>query len=218
MAAQAQCGGSAVSSILSDPPSRYARPDNIRRALGLRSEGVLRVLMRSPRLTHQINLRLNEMLGEVPRLSPADLRLAEGLLSVSAARFDEIARTVAVLSQAKVIQRSVCGKQLSTVVAFCGDKEILRFVRSRELPVFAGLRPHAELDAAILQSLASSAACFLFGLLPRNFQLRLVLHRPTGQLGGILDCPTPEAKEALKALLAAALAFLASRTEAGEAK
>jgi hypothetical protein len=206
-----------MTNLIQDPPTRYARPENMRRVLGFRSPGVLQALLRSPRLTRRIDERLEVMLGEPPRLPPGDLRLAEVLLTMPEDRFQQVARIVAVLTQAKAIRRTVCGRQLATVADFCGNKHILRFVRDHDLPVFAGIRPCATLDEATLQSQTASAACFLFGLLPRNFQLRLVLHRAPGQLGGVLDCPTPEAREALKTLVEAALAFLAGRDGAGPA-
>lgn len=205
-----------MTNLLTDAPTRFARPENMRRVLGLRSPDVLQTLMRSPRLVRRIDERLEVLLGEAPKLSPEDRQIAEVLMNLPEPQFQTLARVVAVLTQARAIRRTVCGRQLSAVVAFCGYRDILRFIRDHDLPVFPGIRPCATQEETTLHSQAASAACFLFGLLPRNFQLRLVLHRPPGQLGGVLDCPTPEAREVLKSLLQAALAFLAQQPDQGQ--
>lgn len=200
--------------LLTDPPTTYARPENIRRVMGIKTDAVLSALLASPRLRPQIDARLAVMLGDVPEMAPEDRRVAEFLLGVTDAQFSEIARIVAVLTQAPVVQRTVDGATLALVAEFAGDNGILQFMRDREIPAFAGVRPTKDLSEEVLQACAVSCECYLVALLPRNFQLRLVLHRPQGQLRGSLDIPGPEARRALCRLLELALSYLSSRKAA----
>lgn len=200
-----------MTSILTDPPSRFAKPENLCRALGLRNEEVFHTLMRSPRLVARIDERIEAQLGSVTGLPDDDLRTAETLLMLSQEEFQRTARLVGVLAQARTIRRTVCGQQLGEVVAFCGTKDILRFIRDNDVPAFPGIRPCATLDLSGLETSAKVAASFLFGLMPRSFQMRLVLAREPRDLSGALDCPNQEGRAALTSLLHAAMSFLGTQ-------
>lgn len=203
-----------MASLLTDPPTRYARPENIRRITGFKSDAVLSALLASPRLRPRIDARLATMLGGMPEMSPEERRIAEFLLCVTDDQFSEIARIVAVLTQAPIIRRTVDGAILAAVADFAGSNAILQFIRDHDVPTFAGVRPTKGLTAEFLLACAVSCECFLVALLPRNFQLRLVLHRPQGQLRGSLDIPGPEARQALCGLLELSLVFLSAQKAA----
>jgi hypothetical protein len=200
-----------MTNLLTDPPSRFAEPENLRRVLGLRNVAVFEALMSSPRLVARIDEKIEAQFGSVGDLPTEIRRPAETLLMCSQEEFKKTAKLVGVLAQARKIKRTVCGQQLGEVVAFCGTKDILRFIRDNDVPVFPGIRPCTALDASSLEASAKFAAAFLFGLMPRGFQMRLVLTREPSQLSGALECPTPESRVALIALLDAATSFLGSQ-------
>lgn len=204
-----------MTNLLLDPPTRYSRPDNLRRFLGLKNLTLLEMLLQSPRLTKFIDKQVERMLGEVPALPSDERYLAEILLNLPEDKFQKIVRTVAIFTQAKAIQRTVSGSELNNIAQFYGDTNILHFIRDNDLPIFAGIKPCIVLNEASLQSYTTAAACFIFGFLPRNFQLRLILHRHQGQLNGSLECPNPEAREILKSLLRTALDFLGIHKQVG---
>jgi hypothetical protein len=206
-----------MTSLLTDPPSRYAEPENLRRVLGLRNEAVFRTLMGSPRLVARIDEKVEAQFGAVTGLPAEIQRTAETLLALPQEDFRRISQLVGVLAQARKIKRTVCGQQLGEVVAFCGNKDILRFIRDNEVPAFPGIRPCTSLDAASLDASAKLAASYLFGLMPRSFQMRLVLSREPSELTGALNCPTPESRAALAALLDAAVLFRKAQDAAGTA-
>lgn len=203
-----------MADLLNDLPTTYAQPGNIRRALGLKSNNLLQTFLASPRLRAQIDAQLVRILGEIPEMCSEDRYIAEFLVSTNDQQFREVACIVTALTQAQAIQRTLSGHTLAAVVALCGGKDILQFVRDNKFPVFAGIRPSMQLDEDTLQVCVDTCECFLLGLLPRNFQLRLLLHRPQDQLRGALEIHEVEAREALKALLRAAIGFLTARRTA----
>ena len=198
-----------MQNLLLDPPTHYGQRDNIRRILGIKDTAVLDMLLSSPRVARHIDQSLTDRLGILPEMSEEEKRFVDTLLLPPPNQFRELARVVAVLSQAKVVKRTFNGATLAAVASFVGSREILSFIRDTEFPVFQGLLPSMELDEDILKNYAKTAEGFMFGLLPRNYQLRLLLQRPQGQFCGGLAIAEPNAREALKALITAAWRYLA---------
>jgi hypothetical protein len=200
-----------MTNLLTDPPSRFAEPENLRRVLGLRNVTVFEALMSSPRLVARIDQKIEAQFGSPAGLPEEVKRTAETLAMLSQEEFKKTAKLVGVLAQARKIKRTVCGQQLGEVIKFCGSKDILRFIRDNDVPAFPGIRPCTALDSSSLEASAKLAAAFLFGLMPRSFQIRLVLAREPNDLSGALECPTQEGRVALTALLDAATSFLRSQ-------
>jgi hypothetical protein len=199
-----------MQNLLLDPPTLYGQRENIRRMLGIKDAAILDLFLMSPRVSRLIDQRLVEKLGELPEMSKEDKHLVDTLLLAPDDQFQDIARIVAVLSQSKVIKRTISGAMLSAVASFAGSRDIIQYARINELPVFIGLRPSMELDEKLLQDYAETAQEFMFGLLPRNYQLRLMLQRPQGQLRGGISVSDINANSALKALIVAAMRYLAT--------
>ena len=202
-----------MTNLLTDPPSSFADPENLRRVLGLQNAKVFQTLMGSPRLVARIDDKIVSQLGSTTGLPADDVRTAEMLLMLSQDEFQKTARLVGVLAHARTIRRTVCGQQLGEVAAFCGTKDILRFIRDNDVPAFPGIRPCTTLDLSGLETSAKVAGSYLFGLLPRSFQMRLVLARQPRELSGALDCPTQESRIALTSLFRAAIQFLGVQDE-----
>jgi hypothetical protein len=198
-------------SLLNDPPTSYARPENIKHALGFKSDAVLGALLASPRLRPFLDARLTAMLGTMPEMTAEDRQIAEFLLNLTDDKFRDIARIIAVLTQARMIRSCVDGPSLAAVATFAGGNDILHFLRDQEVPVFSGVPRRPELTISFLQECAGSCECYLTALMPLNFQLRLLLHRVQGQLRGTLEIPGPDARLVLQALLETALKFLSLR-------
>ena len=200
-----------MTNLLSDFPTSYAKVENISRLVGIKSDVVMNAIVSSNRLRPLLDIVLTSMMGEMSEMSAEDQKAAELIISLGQKEFHEVSRIVALLTQASVIRGTMDGKLLSTVVEFAGNQDILKFIRNHDTPTFSIVPPTTDLSLNALQSSLETIDCFLMGLLPRNFQVRVLLAWQQDQLRGALEVQSAEDREALQSLLHTAMILFKDR-------